>query len=288
VGKRAALVGIVLGLSSPGTVPAARRPAIYTIEELGPGVFAAIAAPRGQSTAAVPNAGFVIGSQAVLVVDGGASVDGAREVLAAVRARTVLPVRWLVPSSGGEAAGAPVLVREGAVEVTCEASRGRSGIAYRDRVTIWPGSRRVEVFARPGRAEETSLVRVPDGDVVFTGDLFWKKTLPDLAGARTDAWIRSLDGLLREYPAATFVPGRGGLAKALDVRQFRSYLSSLRLAVARGMRQGKSGPMLVEAVRPSLLVRFSSWQGLERMDGNVADTEAELSAARSSSRPPAP
>jgi cyclase len=289
VGRRVALLGIVLGLSRPGAAPAADVPATYAIEELGPGVFAAIAVPAGPKSAAGPNAGFVVGSQAALVVDGGVSADGAREILAAVRAKTRLPVRWLVLSSrGGDAAGAEVLIRAGAIPVACETASGRSGIAYGDRVTIWPGDREVEVLARAGRSGETSVVRIPDADVVFTGDLFWKKIFPDLAGARTDTWIRTLDGFLREYPAATFVPGRGGLAKALDVRQFRDYLSSLRLAAARGMRQGKSGPSLVEAVRPWLLVRFASWGGLEAVDRNVTDVEAELSAAGSSSRPPAP
>jgi cyclase len=290
VGNRTALLGILLALAGQGVATGGDGAGAYRIEEVGPGVFAAIAAPVGSSAAVVPNAGFVIGSQAVLAVDAGASAGAAAELLTAIREKTPLPVRWLVLTrDGGDAPGAGVFTRQGAIEIACETGGGRPGVAYRDRATIWPGGdRKVEVFARAGRAEEASLVWIPDADVVFTGDLFWKKAFPDLAGARTDAWIRTLDGLLLDHPAATFVPGRGGLGKALDVRQFRGYLSSLRLAVERGIRQGKSGPALVEAVRPWLLVRFASWQGPEAIDRNVADTEAELSAARTSSRPRAP
>jgi cyclase len=290
VGTRAAVVGvgILLGIARSGAVSGAESAEIYRLETVAPGVFAAIPRPGGSPGAC--NAGFVVGSEAVLAVDPGASPDEARELMAAIRAKTPLPVRWLVVTGDRrpDVGGRTVFAGAGAVEVAHDSERRRPGIAYENRITIWLGDRRVDVFARPGRSAESSLVWVPDADVLFAGELLRKKSFPDLTGARTDAWIRTLDSLLLDHPAATFVPGHGDVAKALDVRQFRDYLSALRLAVARALRQGKSGPALIEAVRPWLLVRFSSWTNLEVVDSNVADTEAELTSATKSSGPPAP
>ncbi len=49
----------------------------------------------------------------------------------------------------------------------------------------------------PGHTGGDSLVSVPDADVLFGGDLLQKGTVPNLADAKTDAWIRTLDELAR-------------------------------------------------------------------------------------------
>jgi cyclase len=288
VRKRAAILGFLLALAAGRAVRGAETSGPYRLEAVRPGVFAAIA--RSDGSAAARNAGFVVGSRAVLAVDEGASPERARDLLAAIRGRTLLPVRWLVVSSDrpGDRAAIGAFAEAGAVEVAAESPVRRPGIAYRERVTIWLGGRKVEVFSCPGRAAATSLVWAPDAGVLFTGDFVWRKTFPDVSGARMEVWIRALDGLLLDYPGATFVPGRGEVATALDVRQFRDYLSTLRLAVARALRQGKSGDALIESVRPSLLVRFSGWSGREAVDRNIADAQADLTATKRPAPPRAP
>ena len=148
-------------------------------------------------------------------------------------------------------------------------------VTYRDAMSIWLGDRRVDVFTMPGHTGGDSLVSVPDADVLFGGDLLQKNTVPNLADAKTDAWIRTLDELARRFGTAALVPGHGGVARPLDMRALRDFLVTLRLAVTRGLQEGKSGPALAEAVVPQL-APFRRWAWSEHLDGAVADVEREI------------
>ena len=121
------------------------------------------------------------------------------------------------------------------------------------------------------------MLIVPDANVVFTGDLVWGKHLPNLIDATTDAWIKSLDELLAEHPAATFVSGHGDVATAQDVRDFRDYLITLREDVAKAQAEGKSGKDLVNTVLPQLKEKYGSWGFFEGFaPRNIQQTAAEL------------
>jgi len=289
---------------TPTPVPAA---APFTVSEVAPGVFAAISDPASDSG----NAGFVVGSDAVLVVDTFATPEAARRLLLEIRARTPLPIRFaaLTHLHTDHMGGSAAFARAGAVVLAHENVRAWAhrefqdgltpeqraryaalrlpDVAYRDRVSLWLGDRRVEIAHLPGHSGSDSVVRVPDARVVFTGDLFSRRWLPYLGLARTNAWLETLDTLLKDYPDATFVPGHGGTGRALDVRAFRDYVNGLRLAVARALHDGKSGAALVEAVKPQLAARYGSWVGFEEgVDGNIADVELELTGTKA--YPPAP
>lgn len=278
----------------------------FTVKEVAPGVFAAVANPADESS--LGNAGFVVGPDAVLVVDTFATPEAAQDLYAEIRRRTPLPVRWVVDThehldhTGGNAvfgaAGAAILAQENvrARAVTPDAkssaekpARARvrlPDVTYRDAATVWLGNRRIELLARPGHTGSDSIVVVPDARVVFAGDLVGRETIPNLADARVDAWIDTLDGLLQGYQDATFVPGHGQPGKALDVRFFRDYLRGLRLAVSRAMGEGKSGASLVEAVKPQLAERYARWTWFEHVESNITDMEAQLKGTKA--YPPAP
>ena len=298
-------IALLAAPPTPTPTPTPAQPP-FVVSEIAPGVFAAISDPDGDSG----NAGFVVGSDAVLVVDTLATPEAARRLLSEVRARTPLPIRFAVLTHlhrdhmGGAAAfaeaGAAVVAhenvrawarREFQEDLTPEqraryAALRLPDVTYRDRVSLWLGDRRVEVLHRPGHSGSDSIVRVPDAKVVFTGDLFSRRCLPGTAFARTDAWVETLDALIKDYPDATFVPGHGGVGHALDVRGFRDYLNGLRMAVARALHDGKSGATLAEAVRAQLAVRYKSWAGFEQVDANIADVERELTGTKA--YPPAP
>jgi glyoxylase-like metal-dependent hydrolase (beta-lactamase superfamily II) len=280
----------------------------FTVSEVAPGVFAAIADPADPKAGG--NAGFVIGSEAVLVVDAAGSPEGAERLLSEVRARTKLPIRFDVLTHfhsdhmGGSAvfakAGAAVLAhenvrawarREWQAELDA-AARSRYAalrlpdLAYRDRVTVDLGGRTVEIFHRPGHTGSDSLVAVPDAKILFGGDLVQRRTIPGLAFSDTRAWIATLDELLRKYGDWTFVPGHGGVEKPLDVRLFRDYLRGLRLAVERALSEGKSGAALLETVRPQIAAKYKTWSEFSEVDRNIQDVEKELTGTKA--YPPAP
>ena len=280
----------------------------FEVSEVAPGVFAAIADPNDAKAGG--NAGFVIGSEAVLVVDAAGSPEGAERLLAEVRSRTRLPVRFDVLTHfhsdhmGGSAvfanAGAAVLAhenvrawarREWQADLDA-AARSRYAalrlpdVTFRDHVSVDLGGRSVSADHRPGHSGSDALVGIPDAKILFTGDLFSKRSIPGLNHARTDEWIAMLDALLRTYPDWTFVPGHGGVSRALDVRLFRDYLTGLRQAVTRALKDGRSGAALLETVREQMAARYRSWTGFEEIDRNITEMEKELTGTKA--YPPAP
>ncbi|MGO1080741.1 hypothetical protein ACTOWL_34785, partial [Inquilinus sp. CA228] len=95
--RRRALGGaLALGLLG-GAAAAADEP--LPVTEVAPGIFVFHGAHE-EATAAnlggIANLGFVVGSAAVAVIDTGGSAAEGRRLLAAVRQRTTLPVRWAI------------------------------------------------------------------------------------------------------------------------------------------------------------------------------------------------
>ena len=96
------------------------------------------------------------------------------------------------------------------------------------------GALKIQVLGLlPGHTGGDVLVYVPDADVMFTGDMGWARTLPNLVDATVNDWVPSLDKILANHSSAKFVPGHGSVATAADMRDFRDYLDDLRTRVKR-------------------------------------------------------
>ena len=288
-----------------GEEPAA-VPSHFSIVPVSEGVFAAIA--KDGDRMSVGNAGFIVGRDGVLVVDTFATPEAAEELLAEIRLRTKVPVRWAVNTHfhldhvGGNA----VFARAGAVLVAHENARASirtenlkwrkdvtpqdkamlaslvlPDVTYRDGLAIWPGGRKVEILARPGHTGGDSIVVLRDAGVVFAGDLVWRNTVPNCIDADTAAWEGTLNGFLEDFPAAVFVPGHGDLARALDVRFFRDYVGGLRAGVLRAMREGKEGTVLVEWLLNEHRRRYSTWKWFDQFARrNIELTQQEVKGTR--------
>jgi len=105
-------------------------------------------------------------------------------------------------------------------------------------MTIDLGKRKVILAALPGHTGGDVFAYVSDANVVFTGDLGWSKTLPNLVDATVNEWIPTLDQMLKQYPTAKYVPGHGSVAQAADIKDFRDYLDDLRTRVKQGIADG--------------------------------------------------
>lgn len=274
----------------------------FAIHRVGEGVYAAVSPDRSKAGS---NAGFIVGANGVLVVDTFTNVGSANELLAEIRKVTNLPIRFVVNThyhldhTGGNAAfsdsGAVILAQRnlrgwertenlkffGPNPKPEEKARVESlvlpDMLYWKAVDIYLGARLVQVRYMLGHTGGDSVLIVPDANVVFTGDLVWGKHLPNLIDATTDAWIKSLDELLAEHPAATFVSGHGDVATAQDVRDFRDYLITLREDVAKAQAEGKSGKDLISTVLPQLKEKYGSWGFFEGFaPRNIRQTAAEL------------
>lgn len=253
----------------------------FTVKKLAEGVYAAVS---GDGSKAGSNAGFIVGSNGVVVVDTFLDVAPAKELLAEIRKVTDLPVRFVVNThyhldhTGGNAvfaqAGATIVAQRnlrgwlrtenlkffGSNPKPADKARVEAlvlpDMVYTDAVDIYLGSRLVQVRYMLGHTGGDSVVAVPDANVVFAGDLVWQKHLPNLIDATTDAWIKTLETLLQQHSSATFVSGHGDIATPQDVRDFHDYLVFLRDAVAKAQATGKTGQQVVDAVLPQLQEKY--------------------------------
>jgi hypothetical protein len=103
-----------------------------------------------------------------------------------------------------------------------------------------------------------------------------------LIDADTRAWVETLDGLLRDYPSAAFVPGHGEPGHALDVRFFRDYLFAVRQTVSREIEGGTAGQALVDAALEVLRPRYGAWTWFAAFAATgIAQTEQEMRGQKS-------
>jgi len=301
----------VLSLAGASCTRAVGPP--FVLKEIGPGVWAAISNPKSRTPAGA-NMGIIIGDDGVAVVDTTVSfgADGAfnteptRQLLTAIRTLTKLPVRYVINTHHHlDHAGAnTVLADSGAIVIAQRNVRDwiRSEnvhafgadvtpaqrtfiealappvMTYSREMELYLGSREVRVRSLPGHTGGDSVVMVPDARTVFTGDLFWHNSLPNLVDASTKPWIDSLDALAQHEAGTTFVPGHGETGRVEDVASFRDYLATLRSLVESAQASGKSGDALADLVVPRLREKFRNWEYFDNLvKPNIQDVAAEIS-----------
>jgi cyclase len=307
----APIVALALGfllLSCTAARAQAQAPAsapsspLFTLKPLGHNVWAAIDNAKGEAGA---NAGFVIGDNGVAIIDTFENPEAANQLLAEIRKRTNLPVKFVINThyhidhvAGNrifQDAGAVVLAQRNVrtwihtenlkffgkdikpEEKTKVAEHGSPDIVYDIGTTLFLGSRRIDVRVYPGHTGGDSVVFIPDAGVVFCGDLFWRNTLPNLIDASTAAWLSTLDAISAAAPTATFIPGHGDVGTASDVKSFRGYLADLRQLVAAPAKASKTGDALVSAVLPALTEKYGKWDFFQYFaKPDILDTAAEL------------
>jgi len=287
--------------AAPTTAPA------FTLKSVGRNIWAAI----DLNGRAGSNASFVIGDDGVAVIDTLEYPEAATALLAEIRKKTSLPIKFVINTHYhiDHVAGNRVFAEAGATVMAQRNVRawihtenlkffgGKDAkpeqkamvenlyapdMVYESGVTLYLGSRVIRVKAYPGHTGGDSVVTVRDeqgNDLVFCGDLFWRQSLPNLIDANTRLWIETLDSLTNPAPrqGTVFVPGHGDVGSAADVEAFRGYLTDLRAMVADPLKEGKSGEALVDAVMPQLTQKYGEWGIFKHFSKrNILDVAAEI------------
>jgi cyclase len=145
-------------------------------------------------------------------------------------------------------------------------------------VHLYLRKREVVLFSLPGHTGGDVLAYVPDANVLFTGDMGWSKTLPNLVDATVNDWITSLDEILKRYPTAKFVPGHGEVATAAEMRDFRDYLDDLRTRVKQAIADG----LTIEQAKQQLKLpeKYKSFAFQNFAQPNVEDMYKELKGTK--------
>ena len=298
----AATVSVVRPVCVSAKAGAAPDASLFEIKKIDDGVYAAIS--PGESKAGA-NAGFVIGDDGVAVIDTFEDASAAKVLLDEIRKITKLPVRFVINTHYhiDHVAGNGVFAEAGAIvvahrnvrewihtenlkffgdKITPEQKKfveslTSPSVVYSDSLDLYLGSRHLALHFYPGHTGGDTVVEVSDAHAIFCGDLFWRKTLPNLIDASTDKWITTLDKLATIAPDGTYVPGHGDVGDASDVKDFRGYLVELRSAVIAAQSAGKSGTDVVDAVLPDLQTKYGTWDFFKYFaKSNIADTAKEL------------
>jgi cyclase len=141
-------------------------------------------------------------------------------------------------------------------------------------VHLFLGQREVILFTLPGHTGGDVLIYVPDANVLFTGDMGWSRTLPNLVDATVNDWIASLDTLLNRYHDAKFVPGHGEVATAVEMLEFRNYLDDLRARVRQAITDGLTIDQAKQQIK--LPDKYKSFAFQNFAQPNVEDMYKEL------------
>lgn len=145
-------------------------------------------------------------------------------------------------------------------------------------LSVYLGTREVKLFTMPGHTGGDVLVYVPDANVVFTGDMGWSRTLPNLVDATVIDWIKSLDVLLAQHAGAKFIPGHREVATGVEMREFRDYLDGLRRTVQLAMDDGLTIEQAKEQFK--LPDRYKSFAFQNFAQPNIEDMYKELKGTK--------
>ena len=258
------------------------------LETLAPGCYGFISRHD-------PNCGFIVGEEAVLVVDTRATPRLGRELHDAIRTVTDRPVRYvfLTHFHAVRALGASVFTDATVISTlgTREWIRTRGEadfISERDRFPrLFRGVEEIPGLTHPHVAFDGSLLLdlggiqveflgfgrahtqgdaaawVPSRKVLYAGDLVENSCGVYAGDAYITDWIETL-GRLRAVPAEVMVPGRGtfvrgrtAVEEAMDGTA--AFLSTLRQSVAAASGSGADLRGCFAAAEAAMRPRFGDW-----------------------------
>jgi quinoprotein relay system zinc metallohydrolase 2 len=290
------------------TSPAGAQQSALSVTEVAPGLFVhigAIALMTRENEGAIANVGFVIGNDAVAVIDTGGSVREGRQLLVAIRMRTDKPIRYIINTHGhpDHVFGNAAFTGEGAVFVghrnLPEALRRRGpfyldafrkimGDSLIDEVRIVPptllidgmreldlGGRKLLLQAWPPAHSDNDLTALDEvSKTLFAGDLVFLDHIPVVDGS-IRGWLRMMDDLGR-LPAMRVVPGHGPVSEwPAALADERRYLETLAADIKRLVTKGATIKSAAETAAASERPRWQLFEDYNARNATAAFSEIE-------------
>ena len=265
----ALMMGLVGGAASQRLGPDASRPQALPV---APDVWMVQGLSALGSSANrnfISNAGFVVTSAGVVVIDALGSPELARELRAEIARVTPLPVTHVIVTHyhADHIYGLQVFKDEGASVVAhrqallylnSETAQQRLAASRKDLfpwvdektrlvtadrwidgpATLQVGDTILELHpVGPSHTPEDLAVWLPQRRVLFAGDLMFRGRIPFVGQADSAHWVQALDTLLG-FDARVVVPGHGPASDRVrdDLQMTRDYLLHLRRTMGEAAR----------------------------------------------------
>jgi len=201
------------------------------------------------------NAGIIIGTEGVLVVDTLISAKEGERFLADIRKVTNKPIKYVVNTHThlDHAFGNCVFAKLGATVISHTADRAmleRIGagtlkgisnyglkpedmagteivlptLSFSDRMQIYLGDETVELIrTAPSHTEGSLVVYVPSKKLLFAGDILFTDFHPFMADGDITGWSKTIETLLT-MDLEKIIPGHGPLSTKKDLKEMKEYL----------------------------------------------------------------
>ncbi len=305
--RRARVVAVLAGMLA-ASAAAGGEATPLPVREVAAGVFVheapfTLAQPRNGG--AIANAGFIVGEEAVAVIDTEGSLLAGRRLLAAVRARTGLPIRYVVNTHAhpDHTLGNAAFVGDETIfvghrnlpealtaraERYLAASRELIGaeafagtrivgpdVVVADRLELDLGKRRLIIEAWPTGHTNSDLTAFDEATGTwFLGDLLFAGHVPAIDGSLA-GWLRTVD-TIRARKADRVVPGHGpaSLPWPAALAPMEHYLRGLQTDVRTMVREGLT---MQEATARAGRAEAGGWSLFDEFNPrNVTTTFHEL------------
>ena len=149
-------------------------------------------------------------------------------------------------------------------------------IIFKNKMDVYAGEYHLELIHVKGHTDGDLFIYIEALKTLITGDLILNKRIPYMGDAYIEDWIKAIN-YMGDLSAEIYIPGHGDPGGKPVLIAMKHYLIELRQMVENQIKKGSSLKETQNVVRPKLEAKYSNWEKLEWLDGNIKRAYREFS-----------